>query len=46
MEVLNWRLLTHPMNWVVVFLMVLIAALAIHLIFGFNVKSPLGKATA
>ena len=32
MEILNWPLMTHPMNWVILFLMVLIASIALHLI--------------
>lgn len=32
MKILNWELLSHPLNWVTIFLMVFIAALAFHLI--------------
>jgi hypothetical protein len=28
--IINWELLKHPMNWIVVTLMVLIAAIAFH----------------
>lgn len=37
MEIINWRLIAHPMNWVIVFLMVFIALIAVHLVFG---KAP------
>jgi hypothetical protein len=30
--ILNWQLLKHPMNWIVVTLMVLIAGVAMHFI--------------
>jgi hypothetical protein len=30
MEVINWRIAGHPLNWITLFLMVFIAALAIH----------------
>lgn len=30
---LNWELMAHPANWVIIFLMVYIAGLAIHLVF-------------
>jgi hypothetical protein len=30
-EVLNWGIVKHPMNWVILFLMVFIAMLALHL---------------
>ena len=32
MEVINWPLLKHPMNWLTVILMVLIAGAAWHFI--------------
>lgn len=41
MEIINWNIVSHPMNWIVLFLMVFIVALALHLSLGFNVKSPL-----
>lgn len=31
MEVINWRIVGHPLNWLTVFLMVFIAAIAVHL---------------
>lgn len=31
MEILNWGLIKHPMNWVILLLMVFIAATALHL---------------
>jgi len=32
MKVLNFEMIKHPMNWVIVVLMVLIAGIALHLI--------------
>jgi len=32
MEIINWRLASHPMNWVQLFLMVFIAGIVVHLI--------------
>lgn len=32
MEVINWRIVSHPLNWITVFLMVFIAGIAIHFI--------------
>ncbi len=32
MEVVNWNLLKHPMNWIIVILMVIIASIALNLI--------------
>ena len=32
MEVINWKLVGHPINWVNLFLMVLIASIALHLV--------------
>lgn len=40
MEIINWKLIAHPMNWVVLFLMVFIAGIAIHLIFRGLGKEP------
>jgi hypothetical protein len=34
--VINWDIVSHPMNWVTLILMVLIAAVAIHLILDFG----------
>jgi hypothetical protein len=31
-EVINWRLVGHPLNWVTVFLMVFIASIAMHFV--------------
>ena len=35
MQVVNWDLLKHPMNWAVVILMVLIAGVFVHLVLDF-----------
>ena len=32
MEFVNWPLLKHPMNWMIVLLMVIIAAIAFHFV--------------
>lgn len=32
MEIINWNIVSHPVNWVVLFLMVFIAAIALHFI--------------
>lgn len=46
MEFINWKLASHPLNWVIVFLMVFIFLLGVHLVVDFtqrpkpNVPSP------
>lgn len=32
MEVINWRIASHPLNWITVFLMIFIAGIAFHFI--------------
>jgi hypothetical protein len=32
MEIINWRIVGHPLNWLTVFLMVFIAGIAIHFV--------------
>lgn len=32
MRILNWELLSHPMNWVVIFLMLFIGGIGITLV--------------
>jgi hypothetical protein len=32
MEVVNWKILSHPMNWVTVVLMVFIGGIIVHLL--------------
>ena len=32
MELINWRITKHPLNWVTVFLMTFIAGIAIHFV--------------
>lgn len=34
MEIINWRIVAHPMNWVVLFLMVFIAMIFLHFVLG------------
>lgn len=47
MEVINWRIAAHPMNWITVFLMVFIFFVAVHLTFGlFGGINPKQNATA
>ena len=41
MEIINWRLVSHPLNWVTLFLMVFIAGIGFHFIL-----SGLGMAPA
>lgn len=38
MEVVNWRLISHPMNWVVLFLMVFIAMMLVHFVMAYMVS--------
>ncbi len=33
-ELVNWGLLKNPINWIIVFLMVLIALFAAHIVLG------------
>lgn len=40
MEVINWRIVGHPMNWLTVFLMVFIAGIAVHFVMGAVGMSP------
>lgn len=32
MELINWRIVRHPLNWITVFLMIFIAGIAIHFV--------------
>lgn len=32
MEVVNWRIVSHPLNWLTLFLMVFIGGIAIHFV--------------
>lgn len=32
MEIINWRIVGHPLNWITVFLMLFIAALGAHFV--------------
>jgi hypothetical protein len=34
MEIINWNIVRHPMNWVTLFLMVFIAVTAVRIIAG------------
>lgn len=36
MEIINWRLAAHPLNWVVLFLMVFIFLAALNLVLRFQ----------
>ena len=35
MEIINWELIKHPLNWVIIILMVLIAGIFLHLVLDF-----------
>lgn len=39
MEVVNWNLVRHPINWVILFLMVFFAGLLFHFVASW-IKSP------
>lgn len=40
MGVINWELIKHPMNWLIVILMILIAGIFVHLVLDlYGVKS-------
>jgi hypothetical protein len=32
MEIINWRIASHPLNWLTVFLMIFIAGIAFHFV--------------
>lgn len=32
MELVNWRIASHPLNWLTVFLMVFVGGIAIHFV--------------
>jgi hypothetical protein len=38
--ILNWNLVKHPMNWVVILLMLIIAAMAGHLVLSYFGVEP------
>lgn len=40
MEIVNIQLLKHPMNWVIVFMMVLIFGIALHIVLDFYGQVP------
>ena len=40
MEILNVALLKHPLNWVIILLMVMIAGIALHLVLDFYGVDP------
>lgn len=39
MKIINFDLMKHPMNWVTVILMVLIAGIFVHIILGYQSTS-------
>jgi len=43
MEILNFSLLKHPLNWVILLLMVLIGGIALHLVLDFYNVTPQTK---
>jgi hypothetical protein len=40
MEIINWELAKHPMNWVIVILMVMIFGIALSIVLGFYGLKP------
>lgn len=40
MEIINFNLIKHPLNWAIIILMVLIAGIAIHLVLDFYKINP------
>jgi hypothetical protein len=40
MQVINWRIVSHPLNWITVFLMVFIAAIGVHFILTYFGQVP------
>jgi hypothetical protein len=43
MEVVNWELIKHPLNWVTVLLMVMIFGIALSLVLAFYGVTPATK---
>jgi hypothetical protein len=39
MQLINWEIAKHPMNWVIVLLMLIFAGAAIHIIIGDRVHT-------
>lgn len=37
MEIINWEIISHPINWITVVLMVLIAGIAFHFFMNYQV---------
>ena len=46
MEAVNWRMVSHPMNWITFFLMVVIAGAIGHLFLSYLGMEPATKATS
>jgi hypothetical protein len=42
---INWGIIKHPVNWITVMLMVLIAGIAIHLVLQFYGLTPAKSTT-
>jgi hypothetical protein len=40
MEIVNWRIVSHPLNWVTLFLMVFIAGIAVHFVLTLVGQTP------
>lgn len=40
MEIINFSLIKHPLNWFIILLMVLIAGIAIHIVLDFYNVNP------
>jgi hypothetical protein len=40
LQLINWQLAKHPLNWVIILLMVLLAGIALHLVLDFYNMNP------
>jgi hypothetical protein len=40
MQIINWSLIKHPMNWVILLLMIVIAGITIHIVLDFYNVNP------
>lgn len=43
MQVINWRMVSHPINWLVILLMLVIAAIFGHLLLSLLEQEPATK---
>jgi len=40
MQIVNWRIISHPMNWAIILMMVVIAAMGGHLLLTYFEQEP------